>query len=241
MENAPVITLSHSRVPPPEEERFRKWVREVYYPLYIQHTGVTGIDNYSILNVKAGYPPSMAIQHYPSLSSWQEWLNNPVTRDVFKDRDVTFHREIVWSPVFQLKKSFVTSSPGSKESLTTIIENAPIISILGFKSTDEKAEEFEAWLKGEAFRTYIPVVMKLDGLKAVNVYEFTGLSVQKEAKEPNYPQSIAIIYFDNLEAYETFERSAELYIFRKAIKYEFPEGVSFRFNVQYQLLKSYRK
>lgn len=96
---------------------------------------------------------------------------------------------------------------------------------------------FKEW----GFKAYIPILMKLRGIKAANFYNFTGRTSQKEIANPDYPQSLAIFYFEDLKSYDNFGKSPELAVFRKAIKSDFPSGVNIRWNEQYQLMKSFRK
>jgi hypothetical protein len=161
--------------------------------------------------------------------------------DIFKDATTSFQREFIWMGLFKLNRTFLSSSHVPEEKPTLFIENSPIISLLGFKISNEATDDFDNWLNEWAFKAYIPILMKLPGLKAAKFYAFTGRSAQKEAKDPDYPQSLIIFYFEELKAYDNFESSPELAVFRKALKSDFPSGVSIRWNVQYQLVKSFRK
>ncbi len=241
MDNTPVIILASTKVSPDNEERYRKWIDEVYVPLQVQRSTLIGDDIYRIVSLKAGYPERFSLQYYQDLAACEEWLKSPLTADIFKDSTTTFQREFTWMGLFQMNRTFLSGSPVPEDKLTLFIENAPIISFLGFKISNETADDFEKWLNEWAFKAYIPILMKLPGIKAANFYTFTGRSLQKEAKDPDYPQALAIFYFTDLKAYENFESSPERAVFRKALKSDFPSGVSVRWNVQYQLVKSFRK
>ena len=241
MENGPVLHIGAIRVPPGEEERYRRWIDEVHYPLFIKQASITEIDVYRIVSLKVGYPERISLRHHRDIAAWEEWNKSPLMADIYKDREAMWHVENLWQGLFQLTKGFLGGLPVSEDNLTTIVGNAVTISLLGFKISNERLDEFESWLNEWAFRAYIPILAKLPGIKAANFYNFTGRTSQKEIVDPDYPQSLAIFYFEDLKSYDNFEKSPELAVFRKAIKSDFPSGVNIRWNVQYQLVKSFRK
>jgi heme-degrading monooxygenase HmoA len=83
--------------------------------------------------------------------------------------------------------------------------------------------------------------MKLPGLMGYDWYEDTKLRRTKEIRELNYPEYLSIIYFENLKAFEDFEKSPELVALQKSMRSVFPRGLNLQWHVQYELIKSFRK
>lgn len=238
MERTPLISVIAVRVPPAEEERYRKWVYEVYYALMMRFHLTQGFDSYTNVKENADYPEKMSIYHYSEFKEWVAHYSSPDMLNILKDVQTTFHREYVWAGVYQLIRSFHTSPASSEQS--TFVEDAPIMHMAGFKLSIEK-EEFNAWFKEWGAKVYLPILMKLSGLKAVNFYSFTGRSSQPEAKDPGYPNLLSLWYFDTLKSFQNYAESPELTAFMKALKSDFPGGIALRWNVQYELFKSFRR
>lgn len=237
MESTPFINIIAVRLPPAEEERYLRWLYEVYYPLMMRFHLCQGVDRYTIVKENADYPEKISTYHYLEFKEWVAHYSSPVMLDILKDVQTTFHREYVWTGVYQLIWSF--HSPVSSEQ-TAFVNDTPIMHMAGFKLSIEK-EEFNAWFKEWGAKVYLPILMKLSGLKAVNFYSFTGRSSQPEAKDPNYPNLLSLWYFDTLKSFQNYAESPELAAFMKALKSDFPGGIALRWYVQYELFKSFRR
>ena len=94
----------------------------------------------------------------------------------------------------------------------------------------------------------MPILLKLPGLKAINCYEWTGKFDGKAGKIGNeetiksvYPQIVSLTYFESIKAYENYVESPELAAFHEALKMPFPTGLSYKWYVTYQLVRSWRK
>jgi hypothetical protein len=114
------------------------------------------------------------------------------------------------------------------------------VHFLGWQLAAEK-EEFEAWFREWGNRIYLPILMKLPGLKAINCFTFTGRSSQPEIKDPGYPDFLSLWYFDTPGAFRNFEKSPELAAFFKALKADFPEKIRLKWHARYELYKTYRR
>jgi hypothetical protein len=81
MENRPVIVLS-GRSPTPGAnpevyQRYLKWQTEVYHPLVLKSSALTGIDNYQKIRETPQYPARITILHYQNLNDWRAYGNSP--------------------------------------------------------------------------------------------------------------------------------------------------------------------
>lgn len=240
MENAPVINTQATRVLPQEEERYNKWVEEGYYPIYLRNPCVTGIDRYRIVNESPDYNKTLSIQHFKDMDSWNNYQKSPERAAITKDY-ATWHREVIWSGIFQLVKSFRSSSSVTEGKQTTLVDDAPIVHLAAFNLNRENAEKYSMWFNEWGQKIYIPILMKLPGLRAINYYRWTGKSREREIRDPDYPRYVSIIYFESLNAYENYAESPELIVLHEALKTPFPGGLDYKWNVQYQLTRSWRK
>lgn len=103
------------------------------------------------------------------------------------------------------------------------------------------AAKYEKWFAEYAFNIFIPLFMKLPGIKGYDHYKDTGIRIAQAFREKDYPAYMSIAYLDNLEAFRNYEKSPELANFRKNLKNVFPDGKGYQWWVQYQLIKNWRK
>jgi hypothetical protein len=61
------------------------------------------------------------------------------------------------------------------------------------------------------------------------------------ARERECPSNLSIMYFENLKSYEAYTKSQELVIYQKALRTVFPAGLNYKWYVQYQLDRNWRK
>ena len=103
------------------------------------------------------------------------------------------------------------------------------------------------WFAKWGYEFYIPLLTRLPGLKGYFLYKFIdigweGLPEFYKPKRPvEYPLYLSFVHFDNIESYEHYEKSIELAGFRDAMNNALSGGLDFRWYVQYQLVKSWRK
>jgi hypothetical protein len=247
MENAPVITLNgfdaYPGVDPDIWERYTKWGTEVYAPLMMKYSARKGIYIYRIVKENPLYPFQLGLHHHENLTTQQNTYKTPEQNAIMKDslswheRKVTDHP---WSAIYQLVKSFKNNEALSDEKPDTIVQNAPLMHIEAYKLTSEEQEKYNQWFVEYGMNIFIPLFMKQSGVKGYDYYKFTGLQVSG-AREHDYPDYLALIYFENMQAFEKYERSPELTTFHKTMRNVFPRGVNYRWYVQYQLVKSFRK
>jgi len=240
MENAPVITVVAYNIPPQEAERYRQWVEESYYRISLSTPWVQGNDRYKIVNESPDYPKAFYLQHYPNMDGLNTWEASPERAAIRKDQTV-WHREVIWSGIYEMVKGFSNSLVASKDEQTSLVDDASILHIEAFNITSENAEKYNTWFSDWGQKVYIPILMKLPGIKAINCYRWTGRSREPEIKDPKYPRYVSLMYFESYRAYEIYKEGPELVALRESIKWTFPGGLDYRWNIQYQLVKSWRK
>lgn len=246
MENRPVINIVSTTVPPWEEERYNKWTEEVYYPVHMREPWVTGYDRYVVARGSPDYPKRLSIHHYTDMDGWANTQKSTETIAVLKDL-ANWHREIIWYGCFEMVRSFRSGSAITRDKPTSIVDDAPILHLSAFNLTRDNSERYDTWLGELGQKIYVPILMKLPGLKAINCYKWTGkLDVKagkavERLKEGDYPQYVSLIYFESYRAYENYATSPELAAFHEALKIPFPGGLDYMWNVQYQFTRSWRK
>lgn len=241
MENRPHIDISGRNIPADIEDRYLKWQDEVYHPTYMK-LGAAGIDRYKIVKKTLEYPGQISIFHRKDRNSFEENKKNPVRVDLQKDFDATFYRlEWVWHDVYVLMRSFRNDS-SSRES--TIVDNAPLIHIEGYRVPAAEQGRYDQWFMRWASRVYIPVQMKSPGLKAYNCFKLSDLLMRFPGRnyvEVEIPPYVSILYFENIESFENYEASPEYAALKRSMEVELPASVATIWNVEYQLTKSFRK
>ncbi|MFH0847467.1 MAG: hypothetical protein V1894_05390 [Chloroflexota bacterium] len=242
MENRPHISINGRIIPSDIEDKFLKWYDEVYCPTYIKIPGNDGIDTYRIVKRSLEYPDLISIFHRRNRKAAEEYTTNPTRIAIQKDYNATFYRvQYIWHDLYALVGSFRNDSSSSDSS---IVDNAPIIHLEGFKVPATEQGRYDQWFMKWASRVYIPILMKSPGLKAYNCFKASDLSIRTpwlKYLEVEIPAYVSILYFENMQSFENYEASLEYASFKRHMEVELPSSMSTIWNVQYQLRKSWRK
>jgi len=248
MENAPVINLTfHNRAPGADPEvfqRYLKWREEVYGPMLIKIPEVKELDNNEIIRDSLEYPHYGSILHWENLQAREMHLKTTEAKAVNDELNAWVKRgirETIWSKTYMLIKSFRSGKAYSASQRDTRIDNAPIVSLEAFRLSDEEQEKYFNWFNEFGCSSFVPLFMKLPGLKGYDWYQATGLPPSLDLREHEYPKYLSMIYFENIQAFENFVESSELAAFLKMMGSVFPYGLNYKWYVQYQLTKSWRK
>jgi hypothetical protein len=250
MENRPVINLG-GRSPAPGADaevfqRFLKWQAEVYSPMLLKATEIVGVDHYQIVKENPEYPARVTLYHYKNLIDWKTAEGNPETSAITQEQRSWVARGIVdyiWAKPYALTKSFRSKQYPSVGNENTIIENAPIMHLEAYRLSPEEQGKYVKWFNEYGCPVFMPLFMKLPGLIGYDQYEDTGLRREgrEYIQELEYPKYLSIIYFENLKAFEDFEKSPELAGFQKVMRSVLPRRLKYEWHVQYQLVGSLRK
>jgi hypothetical protein len=225
-------------------ERYQKWMLEVYAPLNLTIPAVLGADHYKIFKENREYPLMVYFSHYQNIKDWEARGISSVGSDIQKDAKSWEERGIVeriWWPAYALLRSFRSKLSPSVANETTMIDNASIMLLEAYRISAEEKDKYYKWFNDYGCNLFMPLIMKLPGLKGCDWYEYTKLHRIKEIRELNYPEYLSIIYFENLKAFDDFEKSPELVALQKSMRSVFPRGLNLQWHVQYELIKSFRK
>jgi uncharacterized protein (DUF1330 family) len=248
MEENSFISIAATRMLPEYRERYYQWVYEVYYPLLLKTPWINEIDSYRILTENSEYNSSMSIYRFKNLRELENLYKSPEYISLAKDRETTFYQtgrgERFWQATYQLLKTFTNSSASSPPEKNDKNKNIPVVHLEGYRLSPDQEENYYNWFIKRGYEAYVPLLMKLPGLQEYSWYKLIEVELPHVMmpKDPNaHPPYLSILHFDSLRAYENFENSPELAVFREGIKVPFSRGLLFKWYVQYQLTRSWRK
>jgi hypothetical protein len=247
MENAPVIGISFMNfaqgADPEILERHQNWVREAYIPMSIKPAGNDGIDMYGIIKESPEYPIIGYITHYDSIETWDKLQQTAEATSIREDQyawEKRGIREGFWRNVYELERGFRNEPSLQSIKPDTRIENAPFMHIEAYRLSPDGWNKYIKWFSEYGCNVFLPLFLKLPGFKGYDFFRDSGKR-SMEALETEYPLCISLLYFDNLMAFENYTKSQELVMYQKALRIVFPKGLIYKWYVQYQLVKSWRK
>jgi hypothetical protein len=245
MENAPVVYAVTFNIPPEIEERYNKWATEVYLPLLTKTSLVSEIDRYRIIKPNPEIADNLTLYYFDNLEAYKSMIASQVRQDIYKDVATTFsQRKIVWARPYWLLRSFKNYSSASK-SKNVPTETAAVVHIEALELSPQEKLRYDEWFTKYAYRIYIPVIMRLPGLRSYSRYLDTGEGPEavtpSRPQESKYPVYLNILYFENLKAFEEYESSPELASFKRDMKHEVSDSLVTKWYFQYELIKSWRK
>lgn len=239
MPNAPVLDLTfHSRAPGADYEvfqRYLKWREEVYGPLLIRVPEVKQLDNNEIVKTSLEYPHYGSILHWDNLHARENFFKTTESKAIVDELAIWVKRgvrEPIWSVSYELMKSFRSESSSPVSKPDTRIENAPVMSLEAFRLSPEEEEKYFNWFNEFGCSSFVPLFVRLPGLKGYDWYKDTNLRRTPDAvREHEYSKYLSIIYFENIQAFDNFVESPELAAFLKMMGSVFPHGLNYKWYV----------
>ena len=245
MANSTLINLTFEQGVPGADEaavkRYYNWADEVYNPMLQQVNGVMGADRYRIIRETPEYPPEGSIRHHENFDTWGAYEQTQQGSAIRGEMESWVKRrvmEFVWSAAYELINSFSLESLGNKD---TRIENAPIMHLEAYRLSPGEQEKYVTWFNEYGAWIFIPLFLRLPGLKRYDWFKDTGRRRRTFTRESEYPPYLFILYFNDIKSFESFTKSPELTAFNQALRTVFPYGLNYKWYVQYQLTKSWRK
>jgi hypothetical protein len=104
-----------------------------------------------------------------------------------------------------------------------------------------------SWVNDWGYDVYIPMLLKVPGAIEYSRWwlsnvGYLGVTPRLGVTEnPEYPQDLSIIYFENMKAYQNFCKSKELEVFDQNMKNAFPGGLNYKWNVAYRLMRRWSR
>jgi hypothetical protein len=244
MEGASVFEILAWKILPEYQERFSNWIMSVYFPLGIK-LGRKGTERYQIVKENPDYLKNISIMYYEDFEAMVNFQANPEVVYMYKDLNITYgpRREVVWGAAYQVLKSFRKNPADTPTERDDGTENTPVVHIEGYRLSLEDMRKYNSWFAKWGYGFYLPAIMKLPGLQEYNycrILDFEQPEIQRPKDPSVHPTYLSVLQFENLKAFENYEKSMELAAFREAMKIPFPGGLNFHWYVQYQLMGSWK-
>jgi hypothetical protein len=244
MENRPVISFTGRTAPADIEEKWTMWREGAYIPLYLKAPGVRCIDTYKIIRKTHDLPDYIFIFHGDNFENFKKRQEtNQEVAAIDRDMNITFRTvEQFWRNVYELIRSFRNNGAAVK-SMESIVDDAQVISIEGYKLPANEYDKYESWFIKWASRIYVPMLLRVSGVKACNFFRLLDYKSPNWANDPviekDMPRYMSVTYYDNLKLAEDFRQSLDYIAFRRNMELEFA-SLKTVWDTEYQLFSSHR-
>jgi hypothetical protein len=248
MTNPQIIRLMYYTFYNPEDwERYLKWLTEVFIPFLMKSGLCVAWERYQLITKSPGYPPSVSISYHATLEQFLEYLQSPDTIAITRDIETTWHDKYERNFIVSYQHIKTITGNSIKEA-TGDKSNKPgttIMHLEGINPTFADWGKFNKWLYQFGNVVFLPSLARLPGVVAIR--RFWKLNVQWENgvpkldswNDPKYPLDLFVFEFEDAKARQNFEQSHELTAFRNALSAEFPNGLHYQWNVDYQLIQGW--
>jgi hypothetical protein len=194
------------------------------------------------------YPLTFTLTCYRNLEDYFASGRTPEYAAYSKDIETTFggRYERVWNTPYMLVKRLKNEALTYNKNKDYTPENAPVILLYGAGLSPDEWEKYHIWFNEWGYPVYLPVLLKVPGVIEYSRWWLSNIRSRMPPKpnipeDPKYPQDLSIIYFENLKAYQNFEKSREFAAFNKNLASEFPNDLTYRWNVVYRLTGRWTK
>ncbi len=221
----PVINIVGSQCKPEEEAKFNKWYDEVHIPMLMKFPNLLAVARFKILKETPDYPTYLAIYQFLNKESYEAYRNRPGAAEVQADikANWTDSLDITWRVQYEHLRDW-------HSDIQRAGRGKPLLHIVGARPKPEDEIRFNRWYD----RTHIPWLMKTGVIKEAVRYK-----ILKDDR--NYPQYLAVYYFQSKKDWNTFSGHPERLAAVKELQESWPDGIGTTWRVQYQMLKSWSK
>jgi hypothetical protein len=248
MENIPLISLvgfNYRFESAERRERYFKWSEAVYIPFRLKNPGMMEYSRYQIIEKNPDYPEGLTLQHFTNQTAYNFRLQNPENVDVTRDMRTGWGTEWLWYGLYRLLKTARrdTALPGKPNAATQIV-NAPLLHIETLDLDPKEYDKYARWFNNSGAEIFASLFMETTGMMGWDFCEFTGVTDEKYPdlfKVKTYPKYLLLSYFPSPEDFAGFEKSPSLAAFKRAVKQILPEGVFYKWYVQYQAWETHRR
>jgi hypothetical protein len=247
MKNANVLRIRSLKFYNPEDrEKWSKWYEASFSPMLMSSGLFLGTDWLDKIEGNPEMAKHITLWYLDNVGSHLDFANSPEWAAYLKDMNTTWggKYENDWSAVYLLAKR-IGRAPYDRQT-DTAIEDSSVVYLEGLTLLPNEWDNYHRWLYEWGYQYYLPLILKVPGVNEYSRWLFynirnggfpTPMPPEEEAK---YPADLSVFYFDDMKAFQDFEKSKELLLYRKAIKSEFPD-LSYKWGASYQLHKSWRK
>ncbi len=221
----PVINVVGSRCRPEEEAKFNKWYDEVHIPMLMKFKNMLAVARFKILKENPDYPTYLAIYQFLNKESYEAYEKSPELAKALAETKVSWPNGLdrMWRVQYEHLRDWQGEVKGAGRG-------KPLLHIVGARPKPEDEIRFNKWYD----QTHVPWLMKTGVIKEAVRYK-----ILKDSKD--YPQYLAVYYFQSKKAFETFSDHPERLAAVKELQESWPDGIGTTWRVQYQMLKSWSK
>jgi hypothetical protein len=241
-----------------DHNNWSKWSIGSLIPLLMSTDSIIGIDSYRFID---GQHPHniLAFNHYLNLSGYLIDTHSP-ERDAYrKDIQTTWGGKFEWSwlTLYQLVKRLKSPDgtqikDGELVNTTTRFkdyanEDGPMMLLRGLRLSSDEWQRYDNWIYEWGYNIYVPLLLKVPGTIEYSRWWLSNITPPGippkpgVSENPEHPQDLSLIYFENLKAYENFLKSKELAVFDQNLKNAFPEGLTYTWNFDARLTRRWSK
>jgi hypothetical protein len=232
-----------------DREKYIKWRGGAYTPMIMAKTAYAGIEHYQVVTENRDYPFTFTLTYFQNLEDRLNSLRTPEYIAYQKDMRTTYSGKYQyrWSTLYQLVKRVSAGGIAFDKDRDYSPEKAPVILLYGVSFPPDDWERYHQWFNDWGNSIYVPVLLKVPGVIEFSRFWLFSTSGGRSTPKPgdtlntDYPQDLAIIYFENLKAYENFAPSREFAAFNKNLAAEFHNGLNYKWNAVYRLMGRWTK
>jgi hypothetical protein len=123
---------------------------------------------------------------------------------------------------------------------------APIVLVKGLGLSSDIWEKYDIWFKEWGYKIYVPLLLKIPGLIEycrcwLSNIRRDPLPKPNTTTNPDHPQDLSLIYFENLKAYQTYLKSKELEAYNQNLAVAFPNGLNYKWDAAFRLMNRFSK
>jgi hypothetical protein len=153
--------------------------------------------------------------------------------------------EWIWIGLYRLVKAARRdiALPGKTRTAAQIV-NAPLLHIEALDLDSAEYERYAAWFNNAGSDIFTPLLMETTKLMGWDLFEWTGVvddTYKDMLKIKKYPKYLSLLYFPSIEDFYDFEKSPGIAAFKRATKQIFPDGLIYKWYVQYQLWEIHKR
>ncbi len=260
MENAHVITINRRTFKTAEAfEDWNKWAKGSLVPMVMSSDTTLGIERWLSLAENLIYTNTMAISYYKDMESYIVDSRGAERNAYYKDITTTWGGkfEQSWNTVYLLIRRFKgnQTTPIDKGDIvdkTTRLKefpegSEPVLLLRGLGLSPDEWGKYDAWVNEWGYDVYVPLLLKVPGIIEycrfwLSNIGYQGLTPKPGVTEnPDHPQDLSIIYFENLKAYQNFRKSKELAVYDKTLSAAFPGGLNYKWDAAYRLMRRWSR
>lgn len=258
MEGANVIAFERFKYETAEDvEKWNKWVPASTALMEMSSDALLGMERSFHLEEKFTY---VSLNFYKDMENYFSFLRSPERNAMEKDFKITWGGKVerTWRALYFVVRrlNLFQRNPIDKGEIVdkaTYLkqfkeDEAPVLVLKGLSLSTLDWEKYNAWMNEWGYDIFLPMLLKAPGI--IEYCRCWLSNVRRESLgppnpshniNPEFPQDLSIIYFENIKAYQNFLISKELAVYEKTLVTAFPNELNYRWDVAFRLARRFTK